>query len=75
MDRAMLLNNLAMAESHISEGEQHLMRQQKIIARLQRNRPGSEALKQAISLLETMERAQRSHLADRERLKRMLHKG
>jgi hypothetical protein len=37
MDRAMLLNHLAMTESHIS----HLMRQQEIIAGLKRNRSGS----------------------------------
>jgi hypothetical protein len=75
MDRAMLLNHLAMAESHISEDEQYLMRQQEIVTRLKRSRPRSETLKQAVGLLEKMELAQRSHLSDRDRLKRLLEKG
>jgi hypothetical protein len=65
----MLLNHLAMAESHVSKGEQHIARQREIIARLRRNRPGSETHKQALALLDTLERTQRTHLAERNRLR------
>ena len=68
----MLLNHLAMAESQISEGERHVARQRENIARLRRNRPGSEAHKQALALLDTLERTQRTHLAERDRLRQKL---
>ena len=71
MDRATLLNQLAMAERHIVEGEQHIARQRVIAARLKRNRPGSETHKQALVMLDTLERMQRSHLAERDRLRKL----
>ena len=68
----MLLNQLAMAERHITEGEQHIVRQREIVARLRRNRPGSETHKQALALLDTLERTQRAHLAERNQLRQEL---
>ena len=72
MDRATLHNQLATAERHIAEGEEHIARQREIVARLKRNRPGSETHKQALALLDTLERMQRTHLAERGQLRHKL---
>ena len=72
MDRAMLLNHLAMAERHITSGERHLRRQQQHVLSLQLRHPGSKTLKQALAMLDNMERKQRDHLAERDRLRQKL---
>jgi len=72
MDRATLLNQLATTERHIAEGNEHLRRQRLVVAALKRRHPGSERLKRALAMLDTMERKQRDHLAERDRLKGML---
>ena len=46
--------------------------QREIVARLKRNRPGSETHKQALALLDTLERTQRTHLAERGQLRHKL---
>ena len=46
--------------------------QREIVARLKRNRPGSETHKQALALLDTLERMQRTHLAERGQLRHKL---
>jgi hypothetical protein len=72
MDRSILLNHLAMAERHITNGEQHIRRQRQHVLSLQRGRPGSKTLKQALAMLDTMERKQRDHIAERDRLRQKL---
>jgi len=72
MDRSILLNHLAMAERHITNGEQHIRRQRQHVLSLQRGHPGSKTLKQALAMLDTMERKQRDHIAERDRLRQKL---
>ena len=72
MDRSILFNHLAMAERHITNGEQHIRRQRQHVLSLQRGHPGSKTLKQALAMLDTMERKQRDHIAERDRLRQKL---
>ena len=72
MDRSILLNHLAMAERHITNGEQHIRRQRQHVLSLQRGHPGSKTLKQALAMLDSMERRQRNHIAERDRLRQKL---
>ena len=73
MDRSILFNHLAMAERHITNGEQHIRRQRQHVLSLQRGHPGSKTLKQALAMLDTMERKQHDHIAERDRLRQKLH--
>jgi hypothetical protein len=68
----MLLNHLAAADRHIAQGDQHLRRQRLVVASLKRLYPGSERLKQALAMLANMERKQRDHIAERDRLRQKL---
>jgi hypothetical protein len=61
-----------MAERHITNGERHLRRQQQHVLSLQRRHPGSKTLKQALAMLDTMERKQHDHIAERDRLRQEL---
>jgi hypothetical protein len=72
MDRAMLLNHLGLTERHVAKGERHLRRQQQHVLSLQRRHPGSKTLKQALAMLDSMERRQRNHIAERDRLRQNL---
>jgi hypothetical protein len=68
----MILDHVAMAERHIAEGEQHLRRQRQLVSSMKRRQPSLEILKQARSMLASMERMQRNHIATRDRLRREL---
>ncbi|WP_439370929.1 hypothetical protein [Bradyrhizobium sp. DASA03120] len=65
MDRTMLQEHLAMAERHVALGEKHLVKQEALIAELDRD--GHDTL-DALKLLATMRATQRLHLQHRDRL-------
>lgn len=69
MDRATLLQHLAMTERHVSAGEITLARQEALIAQMERH--GHDTA-DARSVLSTMMQTQRLHTADRDRLLREL---
>jgi hypothetical protein len=66
MKRSFLLDNLALVERHIRDGERHLLRQREIAAELERHGRGhSQTAKMARDILESFEMAQSAHLNDR----------
>lgn len=65
MNRAMLLQHLALAERHISQGETHLAKQEALISTLDRD--GHDTT-EAWALLTTMRATQALHLEDRDRI-------
>lgn len=67
MDKAMTLAHLALAERHVARGYEHIASQMRIIANLAN---GGHDTAEADKLLATFEDIQRSHLADRDRLKK-----
>jgi hypothetical protein len=69
MDRAMTLSHLALAERHVARGYEHIASQIRIIASLANNGHDTAV---AERLLLTFEDIQRSHVADRDRLKKEL---
>ena len=69
MDRAILLDHLALAERHVAEGDRHLMRQREIVAEIEEAGRDSAL---ARGLLLTFEGSQATHIADRDRLLREL---
>jgi hypothetical protein len=69
MDKALVLDHLALAERHVARGYEHIASQTRIIASLQ---TGGYDTTLARSLLENFEDIQRMHLADRDRIKKEL---
>jgi hypothetical protein len=69
MDRAMLLDHLAIAESHVAQGERHIAEQQERIATLARD---GHDIVAAEELLRTLLETQRLHVADRDRIREEL---
>ena len=69
MDRAMLLEHLAVALRHVSEGERHIAQQHEIIASLERDGFDTSAAK---AVLLQFEEIQGMHIAHRDRLKKEL---
>jgi hypothetical protein len=69
MDRNMILEHLAMVRRHVARGEQIVARQREIIARLERAGCDTSDAKR---LLLQFEELQSLHVADRERLEKML---
>jgi hypothetical protein len=65
MDRALLLQHLALAERHISEGAEHLAKQQELIDRMISHRHDTRG---ALAVLATMRETQANHIQDRERI-------
>jgi hypothetical protein len=65
----MIQDHLAQAEEHVQLGLTHIAKQHAIIAELERD--GLDA-KMARELLTTFEEMQRSHVADRDRLREEL---
>ncbi|RXG83666.1 hypothetical protein EAS61_41455 [Bradyrhizobium zhanjiangense] len=65
MDRTMFQQHLAMAERHVALSEKHLLKQEALIAELDRD--GHDTA-DAVELLATMRATQRLHLQDRDRL-------
>jgi hypothetical protein len=72
MDPAMLRRHLELVERHVLEGEQHVARQGKNVARLEHGPRESITLRIARELLQEMERAHRLHVAERDRLREEL---
>ena len=64
-DRQMILDHLRLAESHVSLGQEHIVRQRQLVAELKRDGhdPGD-----AGKLLAQFEELQAMHVADRDRL-------
>ncbi|MGY8711956.1 hypothetical protein RAD16_39995 [Bradyrhizobium sp. 18BD] len=71
MDRAMLQDHLAIAERHISEGAEHLARQQELIDRLANHNHDTSG---ALAVLRTMRETQAIHIADRDRIMQELER-
>jgi hypothetical protein len=65
MDKAMILDHLAMAERHVVQGRRHIAQQMQIVINLEN---GGHDTTVARSLLINFEDAQRMHIADRDRL-------
>lgn len=63
------MEQLALAEQHVTEGRRHIEIQRKIIAGLERDRQDTV---QARKLLGALQETQALHLADRDRLQREL---
>jgi hypothetical protein len=71
MDKAMILDHLAIAERHVTQGCGHIAQQKRVILDLAN---GGHDTSMARSLLVSFEDVQRMHVADRDRLKRELAK-
>ena len=67
----MLKRHLAQAKAHVEAGRKHIVRQRKLIAKLER---GGHDTKQARAFLDELEQLQATHIADRERILRELAK-
>ena len=65
MERAMILDHLALAERHVREGEQHVSKQRALVGELKRDGHDTAT---AIRLLKEFEEVQAMHVADRDRL-------
>jgi hypothetical protein len=65
----MLKAHLAMAERHVAEGEVHIRHQKEIVAQLQRD---GHDVTTAAHMLAVLEGTQKLHVADRDRLRRLL---
>ena len=71
MDRIMLEEHLAIAERDISEGAEHLAKQQELIDKLAQNNHDTTG---ARAVLTTMRETQAIHIADRDRILMELQK-
>jgi hypothetical protein len=69
MDRQMILDHLEQARRHVAEGKEHLARQRKIIAELERD---GHDTKMARELLTQFEETFAIHVEDQERIEREL---
>lgn len=65
MDRAMLLDHLEKARSHVAEGDSHIAKQKIILAEFQRD---GHDMADARRLLDNFEDSQKAHVADLERI-------
>ena len=72
MDPTMIRQHLELTERHVREGERRIARQREIVRRLELRSPESVTLRIARGLLQEVERAQRIHVADRDRLRGLL---
>ena len=72
MDPVMIRRHLELTERHVREGERRIARQREIVRRLELRSPEAVTLRIARGLLEEGERAQRIHVADRDRLRGLL---
>jgi hypothetical protein len=69
MDKTMILDHLALAERHVTEGLGRIARQKQVIINLM---DGGHDTTVARSLLATFEDVLEMHIADRDRLKKEL---
>jgi hypothetical protein len=73
MDRVAISAQLATAERHVVEGQDHIDRQREIVARLERaGRGHSWTAKLARDLLRTLEITQRVHVAHYDQLRSLM---
>jgi hypothetical protein len=72
MSRALLLKQFRCMERRIATGAEAIEKQRQIIARLEVRAGDSTMLVLARELLAQMEQAQAGHIADGERIKRLL---
>jgi hypothetical protein len=74
MDRVAISAQLATAERHVVEGQDHIGRQREIVARLERaGRGHSWTAKLARDLLRTLEMTQRVHVAHYNQLRSLMN--
>jgi len=66
MERKSEVGHLEMAQKHVTEGEQHIARQRRLIAELERDGHDTAL---ALELLREFERSQAAHVAERDRLR------
>ena len=66
MNKQILLDHLALAERHVSEGETHVARQRELVAKLER---GDHETGLARALLQKFEELLAIHKVDRDRLR------
>ncbi len=69
MDRSMVLDHLALAERHVTEGEQHVNRQRELVAELRRKGKDTFLAQQ---VLQQFQELLHLHVTDRDRLRREL---
>jgi hypothetical protein len=62
----MTIAHIEQAERYVAEGERHVARQREIVAGLKRRRGQWDTLRIAQELLQTLELAQQTHIADRD---------
>jgi hypothetical protein len=65
MDHDILLEHLALAERHISQGAEHLAKQQELIDKLASHKHDTRG---AQAVLRTMRETQANHIQDRDRI-------
>jgi hypothetical protein len=74
MDRVAISTQLATAERHVIEGQDHIDQQRGIVARLERaGRGNSWTAKLARDLLHTLEMTQRAHVEHYRQLKSLMN--
>ena len=69
MDKAMIQDHLEQARRHVADGDKHVARQRKLVAKLDRDGHDS---REARRLLQQFEELQRLHIGDRDRLVKKL---
>jgi len=69
MDKAMMQDHLEQARRHVADGDKHVARQRKLVAKLDRDGHDSS---EARRLLQQFEELQRLHIGDRDRLVKKL---
>jgi len=69
MDRKMLKRHLAQAKGHVETGRENIVRQRRVIAKLEQGGYGTKEARAALSLFEEL---QAMHTADLERILREL---
>ncbi len=73
MERAAILARLARAEGHVIDGERQIARQREIVVHLEDAGAGScQAAKAAREFLNSVELAQRGHIAHRDQLRSLV---
>ena len=73
MERSTLERHLAMAETHISEGQRHVARQRELISKLIRE-GHHDMIPEAKQFLALLEEMQALHVADRDQVRSELAK-
>ena len=69
MEQAMVADHLAKAERHVTEGEAHVARQTKLVAKMEQEGYDTCEARASLALFKEM---QELHVADRDRLRKEL---